>query len=150
MLHPSDRTGRDHRNAILVILAIVMLLSPYVIRKAQKYYMRPSPQYHLLVFEGSELALGIGEDSNIKEVNCSPYLLPFLYKKLPINEVDEVLIQTIPGVGPALARRIIEDRERNGVYNTANDLTRVYGIGFKKAQDLELYLSFSTIAKHSD
>lgn len=35
----------------------------------------------------------------------------------------------LPGVGPALARRILADRERNGPYRRPEDLLRVRGIG---------------------
>jgi competence protein ComEA len=35
----------------------------------------------------------------------------------------------LPRVGPALARRIVEDRERNGPFRRADDLARVPGVG---------------------
>lgn len=35
----------------------------------------------------------------------------------------------LPGVGPALADRIIADREANGAFATVGDLDRVKGIG---------------------
>ena len=38
-------------------------------------------------------------------------------------------LRTLPGVGPVLAARIIEDRTRNGPYRTPDDLRRVKGIG---------------------
>lgn len=38
-------------------------------------------------------------------------------------------LRTLPGVGPVLAARIIEDRTRNGPYRTPRDLLRVKGIG---------------------
>jgi len=39
------------------------------------------------------------------------------------------VLRTLPGVGPVLAARIIEDRVRNGPYRTPDDLRRVKGIG---------------------
>ena len=41
--------------------------------------------------------------------------------------VDE--LETLPGVGPATANAIIEDRTRNGPFPTVDDLDRVPGIG---------------------
>ena len=38
-------------------------------------------------------------------------------------------LTTLPGVGPVLARRILEDRDQNGRYTTIEDLLRVSGIG---------------------
>lgn len=41
--------------------------------------------------------------------------------------VDE--LESLPGVGPATAAAIIDDRERNGPFATVGDLERVPGIG---------------------
>lgn len=52
----------------------------------------------------------------------------------PVNlntaSVDE--LDTLPGVGEATARAIVEDREANGPFATIEDLMRVSGIGEKK------------------
>lgn len=48
-----------------------------------------------------------------------------------INVADEVALQALPGVGPALAAAIVGDREANGPFASPEDLTRVSGIGKK-------------------
>lgn len=49
-----------------------------------------------------------------------------------INTADaETLAAELNGVGPALARAIVEDRNRNGLYTTPEALTRVSGIGMR-------------------
>lgn len=49
-----------------------------------------------------------------------------------INTADaETLATELNGVGPALARAIVEDRSRNGLYSTPEALTRVSGIGMR-------------------
>ncbi len=48
--------------------------------------------------------------------------------KVDVNRADEATLQTLPGVGPVLARRIVETR-RQGPFRTVQDLTRVKGIG---------------------
>ena len=45
-----------------------------------------------------------------------------------VNRADEALLQTLPGVGPALARRIIEARAE-APFRAPDDLLRVRGIG---------------------
>jgi len=45
------------------------------------------------------------------------------------NAAGLAALVRLPGVGPALARRILEDRERNGPYRRPEDLLRVRGIG---------------------
>ena len=49
-----------------------------------------------------------------------------------INQADEVTITKLPGVGPAMAKRIIEYREANGAFQTPEDLQKVKGIGKAK------------------
>ena len=49
--------------------------------------------------------------------------------RVAVNRASREELQRLPGVGPALAARIEEDRFRNGPYQTPNDLLRVPGIG---------------------
>lgn len=46
-----------------------------------------------------------------------------------INTADATQLQTLPGVGPALAARIMEHREKNGPFASVADLDDVPGIG---------------------
>jgi competence protein ComEA len=49
--------------------------------------------------------------------------------RVAVNRASRDELQRLPGVGPALAARIEEDRLRNGPYQTPDDLLRVPGIG---------------------
>jgi competence protein ComEA len=49
--------------------------------------------------------------------------------RVAVNRASREELQRLPGVGPALAARIEEDRLRNGLYQTPEDLLRVPGIG---------------------
>ncbi len=51
-----------------------------------------------------------------------------------VNTADQTALQTLPGIGPATATKIVADREANGPYATADDLRRVSGIGEKKLE----------------
>ncbi|WP_442905598.1 ComEA family DNA-binding protein [Halomonas sp. BC04] len=46
-----------------------------------------------------------------------------------VNTADAELLAELPGVGPSRAEAIIEERETNGLFESADDLTRVSGIG---------------------
>ncbi|MCL5269732.1 MAG: helix-hairpin-helix domain-containing protein [bacterium] len=46
-----------------------------------------------------------------------------------INTATATELEALPGVGPVLAGRIVEDRRRNGPYRRPEDLLRVGGIG---------------------
>ena len=53
-----------------------------------------------------------------------------------INTADaETLARELVGIGPALAAAIIRDREANGPYESAAEITRVSGIGEKVLED---------------
>ncbi len=54
-----------------------------------------------------------------------------------INTADQALLDTLPGIGPALAQRIIQHRETNGPFQAVEDLRDVSGIGDKKFADLQ-------------
>lgn len=49
-----------------------------------------------------------------------------------LNTADAAALETLPGVGPATAVKIIADRDTNGPFSTTEDLMRVSGIGEKK------------------
>ncbi len=46
-----------------------------------------------------------------------------------LNRAMSAELETLPGVGPATAAAIIDDRQRNGPFATVDDLDRVSGIG---------------------
>jgi len=57
-----------------------------------------------------------------------------------INTASVEQLQLLPRVGPALAGRIIEFREANGSYRTADEIVAVKGIGEKSFAKLEPYI----------
>ena len=137
----------DHRLTILIALSVVISLSPYLVDFVKSLSFSYVNTEFQLVATGDVLLLEpTGADANAsRSGNQDLYLLPFLFEKLPINSVNSELLQTIPGIGFELSRRIIEERENNGVYISANDLKRVSGIGVKKAEKLKKYLSFTLL-----
>lgn len=46
-----------------------------------------------------------------------------------LNTADVDVLETLPGVGPATAAAIVDDRQRNGPFASVDDLERVRGIG---------------------
>jgi len=56
-----------------------------------------------------------------------------------LNVADENELETLPGIGPALASRIVEFREINGPYASLDDLLDVGGMTQRKLDDVEPY-----------
>jgi competence protein ComEA len=52
--------------------------------------------------------------------------------KVDINTADATALETLDGIGPALAQRILDYRKAHGSFSSVNDLQNVSGIGDKK------------------
>ena len=59
--------------------------------------------------------------------------------RVRINSASASELQSLPGVGPALAQRIIAERSR-GRFASAEDLLRVSGIGKVKLEKMRAYI----------
>ena len=57
-----------------------------------------------------------------------------------INSASQLELQAIPGIGPQLARRIVEHREQHGPFSDTAQLTDVPGIGPKTLARIDRYL----------
>jgi competence ComEA-like helix-hairpin-helix protein len=49
--------------------------------------------------------------------------------KLDLNQADATALATLPGIGPALAERIITHRQQVGPFANLEDLKQVRGVG---------------------
>jgi competence protein ComEA len=57
-----------------------------------------------------------------------------------LNTATETELETLPGVGPALAKRIVEFRREKGGFRRMEELLAVPGVSEKKWQTLKQYL----------
>lgn len=66
------------------------------------------------------LSVSLGLSSNALAQQLAP---------INVNTADAELLAELPGVGPSRAEAIIEERQASGAFDSADDLTRVSGIG---------------------
>jgi comEA protein len=52
-----------------------------------------------------------------------------LVGKININSAGEEELTALPRIGPAMARRIVEYRDREGMFKTAEEIKKIKGIG---------------------
>ena len=61
-----------------------------------------------------------------------------------LNEASREELETLPGIGPGLATRIVEHRERHGRFRRAEHLLLVRGISERRFLELRPHLADET------
>ena len=59
-----------------------------------------------------------------------------------INAASFRELEKLPGIGPSLAQRIVAYRSQYGAFQTIDDVTKVKGIGDKKAKAFQQLITF--------
>jgi competence protein ComEA len=80
-------------------------------------------------------------DPRERKEPCPPARGRVLRGKVNLNTATSEELVLLPGVGPALAKRILEWRERRGNFRRVRDLRRVRGFGPKTLAKLGPYLT---------
>jgi competence protein ComEA len=83
--------------------------------------------FALAAFLSSGLAIAAGKPAPTGKVN--------------INTASVEQLTTLPGVGPALAARIVEHRQKAGSFKAPAELMTVKGIGEKNFSKIQGYLT---------
>jgi competence protein ComEA len=60
---------------------------------------------------------------------------------LNLNTATRAELEKLPGVGPVLAGRILEFREKKGRFKRIEELLAIPGVSERKWQDLRRYLT---------
>lgn len=119
------------------------------------------------VFQLVEKAGGLTENADVNSINLSKKLIDgekvIIFAKKELNNEQNLINQTssslttqsnksnlinintatqselesLPGIGPTLAQRIIEYRENNGYFQKIEDIKKVSGIGDKKFEAIK-------------
>ncbi len=61
--------------------------------------------------------------------------------KININTATEKQLDSLPGIGPGTAKRIIEYREKHGDFKYIDELMNVKGIGEKTFDEIKVYIT---------
>lgn len=68
---------------------------------------------------------------------------PAPVKPLDVNRAAVAELAALPGVGPGLAQRIVEERERRGRFDSPEALRYVLGMGPKKLAAIRRFVTVS-------
>lgn len=67
--------------------------------------------------------------------------------KINLNAASAQQLEELPGVGPKLAARIVEYRQKSGAFKSVQDLMNVKGIGEKNFEKLQSFLNLGEAPK---
>lgn len=63
------------------------------------------------------------------------------YSIVNINTATQTELESLPGIGPSLALRIIDYRKENGKFSSIEEIKNVSGIGDSKFESLKAYIT---------
>jgi competence ComEA-like helix-hairpin-helix protein len=61
--------------------------------------------------------------------------------KVELNEASEMDLERVPGIGPKLAKRILEERDLHNGFQSVEDLLSMKGIGPKRLDQIRRFLT---------
>ena len=62
---------------------------------------------------------------------------PVPSEKINLNSANTEQLQSLPGIGPAIAKNILEYRAKVGKFNKIEEIINVKGVGEKKFQKIK-------------
>ena len=102
----------------------------------------------MIIFASILIGFFLGRNTGRAEIQISKLPQPTAASgttqqtdKININTADVETLQKLPGIGPALAQRIVDFRETNGPFQTVTQLTSVSGIGVEKLNQILDYIT---------
>lgn len=114
--------------------ALLFLISTFVVGLGVQFYQRkfqpfPSSSSLSLVEEHTSSLSLLEEKQNT-----------FQSIKYDLNQASMEELEKIPGIGPALAKRILDWRKAHGPFEKPEDLLQVKGIGAKTLEKIQPFI----------
>ena len=119
-----EKAGGETKNADLSQINLA-----YVLQDGQKIYV-PNKNEKI-----SQYITGNSGNNNTEENNNSN--LNKEDTKVNINTANQNELDSLPGIGPSIAQKIIDYREENGKFKNIEELQNVKGIGDAKYEEIK-------------
>lgn len=119
-----EKAGGETKNADLSQINLA-----YVLQDGQKIYV-PNKNEKI-----SQYITGNSGNNDTEENNTSN--LSKKDSKVNINTANQSELDSLPGIGPSIAQKIIDYREENGNFKTIEELQNVKGIGDSKYEEIK-------------
>ncbi|MBR5021442.1 MAG: ComEA family DNA-binding protein [Oscillospiraceae bacterium] len=105
----------------------------YIGRKTNR---APVHIYQLTPTREEPVSPEVNAEEDVDEEVIAEQEVPAEVSRLNINTADAAALVELPGIGPALAQRIVDYRTAHGDFAAVEELTRVSGIGDAKLMDI--------------
>lgn len=102
-------------------------------------HMHIAPGQLIKVLDSMQQSTTISAPDSIEQTIPAPTKQQPPSSRVDINRASAAQLESIPGVGPAIAKRIIESRSRRR-FTSSEDLLDVKGIGKKKLDRMRPYI----------
>lgn len=113
-----------------------------MLKKAANLLQWLLPGVMLLVLLGTFAARLLWPPAVDLHHNTGLHAVPQLMEsRLDVNRATAEELELLPGIGPAIAQRIVDHRRQYGPFSTVEELIEVKGIGEKTLEKLKPYIT---------
>ncbi len=128
----------SERNGVVVLVCLILLL--FFVLFLLPGFVKEKPRIDVSKFENEIIRFERANDSvksqrskTTRFQDSTKHLRPIFRKvfkiiKIELNSADSAGLDSLPGIGPVFAKRIIKYRDLLGGYYSINQLSEVYGI----------------------
>jgi competence protein ComEA len=116
----------------LIKLAILLLIG-YLLYRLYSTYLRPTA---VRLDQQPAAVPPVQEQHPAAALDAARPTSATKPDRINLNKGGAIELTSLPGIGPALADRIIAFREQNGYFESVDDLVQVQGIGSVQVERL--------------
>ena len=141
-----DLAGGVTSNAdIMKVNLVYMLQDGMKVNIPSKNELKNNPNFeYITMSSGDEKddanSSSTRNSSSTSENKSSNNESAFRISNVNINTATQTELETLPGIGPSLALKIINYRKENGKFSSIDELKNVSGIGNNKYEEIRKYI----------
>lgn len=130
--------GITQKADIMKVNLVYMLQDGMKVNIPSSIELKNNPNFEYITMSSGDEK----NDSNIKNATTVDTKSESAFKvsNVNINTATQTELETLPGIGPSLALKIINYRKENGKFNSIEELKSVNGIGENKYEEIKKYI----------
>ena len=116
----------------LVVATVAFIVFIFGLFAVRNFYRTPVKTYIIQSDPKQEQGILIPDSPLTEPIDATETIA--LPQRINLNTATTEQLETLPGIGPALAKRIVDYRTANGPFATIGALLNVSGIGEKRLE----------------